>query len=49
MVAKRDEPLTLEDIAAWCDCPPSTIQRIEKRALAKLRAKCGREFGMVGG
>jgi hypothetical protein len=27
--------MTLEDIAAWCDCPASTIQRIEKRALKK--------------
>jgi hypothetical protein len=33
IVRKPDEELTLEDIAAWCDCPASTIQRIEQRAL----------------
>lgn len=27
----------MEDIAAWCDCPPSTIQRIERGALEKAR------------
>ncbi len=29
------EELTLEDIAAWCDCAPSTIARIAARALQK--------------
>lgn len=32
---KPGEELSLEDIAAWCDCAPSTIQRIEKQALKK--------------
>lgn len=37
-IARRPgEVLTLEDIAAWCDCPPSTIQRIERGALEKAR------------
>lgn len=35
MLRKPDEPLTLEDIAAWCGCPPSTIHRIEMAALRK--------------
>lgn len=42
MARKPGEPLTLEDIAAWCDCPPSTIHRIERRALEKLRTQNGR-------
>lgn len=29
--------MTLEDIAAWCDCPASTIHRIEQQALEKAR------------
>jgi hypothetical protein len=29
------EPLTVEDIAAWCECAPSTIHRIELAALKK--------------
>ncbi len=35
VLRKPGEALTLEDIAAWCDCPPSTIYRIEKEALKK--------------
>ena len=35
---KPGERLTLEDIAAWCNCEPSTIQRIEMEALRKIRA-----------
>jgi hypothetical protein len=31
------EPLTLEDIAAWCDCEPSTIYRIQMSGLKKAR------------
>jgi DNA-directed RNA polymerase specialized sigma24 family protein len=33
-----DQPLTVSDIAAWCDCSTSTIHAIERRALAKIRA-----------
>jgi DNA adenine methylase len=36
-LCKPGEELSLEDIAAWCDCSPSTIQRIEKAALKKAR------------
>ncbi len=31
------EEQTLEDIAAWCDCAPSTIFRIAQGALRKAR------------
>lgn len=34
--AKRGEALTLEDIAAWCECTSDTIHLIEKRARRKL-------------
>lgn len=37
VLRKPGERLTLEDIAAWCDCPPSTIHRIEQEALKKAR------------
>jgi hypothetical protein len=40
LLALAREPgaeLTLEDIAAWCDCPASTIHRIEQSALQKSR------------
>jgi len=37
VLRKPGEELTLEDIAAWCDCRPSTIHRIEKAALKKAR------------
>ena len=33
------EHLSLEDIAAWCDCPQQSIARIERRALRKLRQR----------
>ena len=33
------ERLSLEDIAAWCDCPQQSIARIERRALRKLRQR----------
>ena len=39
VVRKPGERLTLEDMAAWCDCPPQTLQRIEQRALRKLRQR----------
>jgi hypothetical protein len=42
-VAFLGQPLTLEDIAAWCDCEPSTIHRIERGAMLKLR-RALREF-----
>lgn len=32
---KPGEALTLEDIASWCGCRPSTIHRIETAALKK--------------
>ena len=40
LVAVLREPgveITCEDLAAWCDCAPSTIHRIERRALEKIR------------
>jgi hypothetical protein len=30
-------PLAQKDIAAWCQCSHTNIQRIERRALQKLR------------
>ena len=33
------EPLTRDDIAAWCGCSGSYIWSIEQRALAKLKRK----------
>ena len=33
------EYLTCEDIAAWCDCSRGFIQRIEARALRKVRRR----------
>ena len=38
------EPLTAEDIAAWCDCAPKAIQDIEKRAIRKLRQRFAAEL-----
>src|SRR5690349_9278796 len=32
---------TSREIAAWCGCSVQAIQQIEKRALAKLKAKLG--------
>lgn len=32
-------PLTLEDIAAFCDCSRQAIEHIERRALRKLRVR----------
>jgi hypothetical protein len=40
-VASKGEPLTCEDIAAWCDCRKSYIHALEKRAIAKIRAALG--------
>ena len=37
VLRKPGECLTLEDMAAWCDCPQQSIARIERRALRKLR------------
>jgi hypothetical protein len=34
---KPGERLTLQDIAAWCDCRPSAILKIERRAMRKAR------------
>jgi hypothetical protein len=39
-VLSKGEPLTHEDIAAWCDCRKSYIFALEKSALAKLRKVC---------
>jgi hypothetical protein len=36
--AKPGVRYSCEDIAAWCDCNPQNIQRIEKRAMKKLAA-----------
>ena len=39
VLRKPGERLTLEDMAAWCDCPQQSIQRIEARALRKMRQR----------
>ena len=36
LLVEPGEVMTCEDIAAWCGCAPSTIHRIEKRALEKI-------------
>lgn len=36
-VCSRGEPLSCEDIAAWCDCSASYVGKIERQALKKLR------------
>lgn len=36
---KDRRPRTLEEIAAYCDCHNTAIDKIEKRALKKLRRK----------
>lgn len=36
-VRKPGEELTSQDIAAWCDCSHSAIQKIERSAVSKLR------------
>lgn len=41
-VAKPGEPLTWEDVAAWCDCHPEAIRQIERRALQKVRRRLQR-------
>jgi len=33
-----NKPLSLEDIAAWCDCHKSYIHRLEQRALKKIES-----------
>ncbi len=33
------EPMTYQDIAAWCGCHRSRIEQIEKEALRKLRGR----------
>ncbi len=33
ILCKPGEEMTLEDIAAWCDCAPSTIHRIAVHGL----------------
>jgi len=43
------ESLTLEEIAAWCECEASTIHRIERRALAKVRARLRAKYGVDAG
>lgn len=37
LVAIPGVPLTAEDIAAWCECSTQAIQRIERKALRKVR------------
>ena len=37
------EPLTLEDIAAWCDCTRERIRQIERDALRKIRRRLSKE------
>lgn len=37
VLRKPGEALTVEDIAAWCGCAPSTVHRIEQGALKKAR------------
>lgn len=32
---------TVREIAAWCDCSPTTIINIEQRALRKIRKLIG--------
>ena len=39
VLRKPAETLSCEDIAAWCDCSRSHIQRIEQRALKKVRMR----------
>ena len=39
VLRRSGEALTAHDIAAWCDCSPQTISRIERRALAKVRRR----------
>ncbi|MEO7933251.1 MAG: hypothetical protein ABIT76_08855 [Chthoniobacterales bacterium] len=34
---QRNQTVSLASLAAYCDCHPSTILRIERRALAKVR------------
>ena len=36
---KPGEQLTCEDIAAWCGCTRSAIQRVERSAMRKLRQR----------
>jgi len=38
VLRRPGERLTLDDVAAWCECEPSTIHRIEKEALRKIRS-----------
>lgn len=35
--ARPAKRLTWADIAAWCECEPATIQKIEEGALRRLR------------
>lgn len=39
LAAKPGQPLTLRDIAAWCDVSYKGIYMIEQKALIKLRNK----------
>ena len=45
ILRKPDEPLTHEDIAAWCGCSHQHIVRIEQRALRKLRLRITETHG----
>jgi hypothetical protein len=48
ILARPGEPLTLQDIAAWCGCSHSAIQKIERRAIAKLGNRFGARFMGAG-
>lgn len=37
VLAIPGEPLTMDDIAAWCDCSRQAIEQIERKALKKIR------------
>jgi DNA-directed RNA polymerase sigma subunit (sigma70/sigma32) len=39
--ANPGKQLSLREIAAYCECSPETIARIERKALAKLRKALG--------
>lgn len=43
LVSKRNEPLTLDDIAAWCDCSRERVRQIEESALKKIRMRLNKD------
>jgi len=43
---KLGETLTLDDIAEICECSPSNIERIERKALRKIRKYIMENYGL---